>query len=239
MTSRRVLSLIHQQDARTGIFADVVRRLGYELEEASLALGRPTARPAQDYAATIVMGGGMNVDEVDEHPWIDDEEELIAGLVERERPVLGVCLGSQLLAEAAGARVGPLDDGPEIGWHEVGLDPAAAGDPVVGAMPERFLAFQWHSYGSEPPRGATALARSDRGLQAYRLDGAPAWGVQFHAEVTPDTLAGWLGSYARDQDARDAGVDPQRLAAQNRREVGRWNELGRRLCRAFIEAALR
>ena len=151
-----VLALVHQDDARSGVFGDAVRQQGLELEEASLALDRPPSRPPHEYDAVMVFGGGMNVDEEDRHPWLRDEKALIAGLLDRERPLLGVCLGAQLVAEVAGADVGRIDAGAEIGWHEVELLPDAAKDQVVGGLPDRFTAFEWHAYGFATPPGAAA-----------------------------------------------------------------------------------
>src|SRR3954447_843060 len=177
----RVLSLTHQDDARAGVFADAVEAAGAELEEASLALDRPPSRPPHEYDAVMIFGGSMNVDQVGEHPWLADEKALIGDLVERGRPLLGVCLGSQLVAEVAGAEVGPLPRGPEIGWYDVELTPPAADDPLLAALPQRLLAFEWHEYGAlTRPPGTVELARNDAGLQAFRLDGAPVWGIQFH-----------------------------------------------------------
>ena len=115
--------------------------------------------------------------------------------------------------------------------------PATERGPVVRALPGRFSAFEWNGYSFTTPPGAAALSRSRAGLQSYRIDGVPGWGIQFHAEVTAGTLDSWLGSYSRDADARAAGVDPDRLAERNRRELTRWNELGRQLCRGFVETA--
>jgi GMP synthase-like glutamine amidotransferase len=221
LIAMRVLALIHQEDAAAGVFADEIDTL----DEASFALGRPPSR--DDHDATIVFGGEVNVDEEDAHPWMREEKAFIADLVAEGRPVLGVCLGAQLLAEAAGARVGPLPDGPEIGWREV---ERVADDPVLGALPPRFLALEWHGYHSGLPPGAVELARNGVGLQAFRLGDRPAWGIQFHAEVTARDLDRWTA----DED------DPDPTLAGTPLEIGRWNELGRRLCRAFLlEAANR
>ena len=230
--SRTVLALIHQDDAGTGVLADPVAERGLALEEASPAQGRPPSRPLGDYAAAIVLGGEVNVDQTAEHPWLDDVRAMIADLVELQTPLLGVCLGSQLVAEVAGAEVGPLDGGPEIGWKEIELVPAAADDPLLGGLPPRMLGFQWHNYGFRTPPGAVELAHGAAGLQAYRLAGGPAWGIQFHAEVTAGSLASWL---AGDEDeARAAGVDPALLEVQNRREAERWNEVGRHIGRGLL-----
>jgi GMP synthase (glutamine-hydrolysing) len=233
----RILSLTHQADAPSGVFGETARALGHEVEEASIALGHPPAAPLAEYGALMVFGGGMHVDQDDQHPWLHDERRLLKEALDRGTPTIGLCLGSQLVAQVAGARVGPLARGPEIGWCEVELTQAAADDPLLAALPARFSAFEWHSYGFEPPPRAALLARSAAGAQAFALE--RAWGVQFHAEVTAATLAGWVDSYGRDEDVRAANVDPAELAAQSEREAPRWNELGRRLATAFLEAAAR
>jgi GMP synthase (glutamine-hydrolysing) len=219
----RVLSLIHQDNAPTGTFADAVRARGAELTEWNIANGAPPELP-ESYDAVFIFGGGMHLDQEESHPWLRDEHDLIKGLLAEEVPVFGVCLGSQLIAKAAGAHVGPAPR-EEIGWHEVELTPQAADDPVLGGAPERFTAFQWHSYSFELPPGATALARSEVGLQAYRL-GDSAWGIQFHAEVTQEIIEDW----ARSDGARRQ-FDPEPMA--------RWNQLGRGLADRFLEVAAR
>ena len=229
-----VLSLVHQPEARAGVFADAVEAAGAHLEEASLAMDRPPSRPPHDYDAVMLFGGSANVDETDRHPWLDDERALVRDLLARERPLLGVCLGSQLLAEVAGARVGPLPGGPEIGWFDVEATDAAADDPVLGAMPRRFLALEWHHYGAlTTPEGAVELARNAAGLQAFRLEGARAWGIQFHAEVDAPTVERWIA-----EDDRGL-VDARALTERSAAELARWNQLGRGLAGAFIAAARR
>ncbi len=97
-------------------------------------------------------------------------------------PVLGVCLGAQMLARSAGAAVQPARE-PEIGWFDVSLTPDGAADPVLRALPPTASVFQWHHYTFDLPRGGSALADSETCLQAFRLDGKPAWGIQFHTSV--------------------------------------------------------
>ena len=144
-------------------------------------------------------------------------------------PTLGICLGSELLARAAGAWVGPLPV-PEIGWGEVELTPAGAADPVFSALPARFEGLLWHHYAHDLPEGGVALAHSAASLQAFRL-GETCWGVQFHPEVTEPQLERWIG------DESDPPPDRERLRAETRERIGAWNELGRRLCRSFLAAA--
>jgi GMP synthase-like glutamine amidotransferase len=130
-------------------------------------------------------------------------------------PLLGVCLGAQLIADVAGADVRRLTQ-PEIGWHEI---------EGVG------LAFEWHYYGfAQPPPGATELARNGAGCQEFRLGNA--WGIQYHAEVDEPTVTGWIRDYGP-----KAGVDADALAAQTNQNIGRWNEYGRELCARFLATA--
>lgn len=226
-----VLSVIHGSNARAGVFGDVVRKAGHRLEEWSLAWGTPPARPIDDYGAVLIFGGSMHADQDDHHPWLREENLFIRRLLDRRVPLLGVCLGVQLIAKAAGAPVHPASE-PEIGWVPVELTEAAADDPVLGRLPERFDAFQWHYCTYGLPAGAEELARSAVCTQAFRL-GEAAWGIQFHAEVTRQTIDLWLA------DEEDAAPDPARIAAETPAQIGGWNRIGRAISGAFVEAAER
>jgi GMP synthase (glutamine-hydrolysing) len=224
-----VLSIVHPGDAGSELFGPLVVELGHRFDERTFAEGAP--RPADAYDAVLVFGGPMHVDQDDLHPWLRDEAGWLRGLIEGPTPTLGICLGSQLLAQAAGASVGPLPE-PEIGWTEVELTGAGEEDPVLSALPRRFEALQWHHYAHDLPDGAVALAHSAASLQGFRL-GDRCWGVQFHPEVTEPQLERWIGEKA------DLPADPERLRADTRERIGGWNELGRRLCRSFLAAAER
>lgn len=219
----RVLSLIHQDDAPTGVFAEAVDSRGGELTEWNITRGAPPGRPTS-YDAVFIFGGAMHVDQEAQHPWLRDEDGLIRELLTTEVPTFGVCLGGQLIAKAAGGRVGPAAR-EEIGWHEVETTPEAAADPLFAGLPERFAAFQWHSYAFELPPGAVPLARNAVGLQAYRL-GESAWGIQFHAEVTQQIVEGWAASHGT---GRRFDFGPMES----------WNRIGRALAGHFLDAATR
>jgi GMP synthase-like glutamine amidotransferase len=217
----RVLSLIHQDDAPTGVFAEPVDERGGDLTQWNIARGAPP-EPPSSYDAVFIFGGGMHVDQEANHPWLRDEDGLIKELLAQSVPLFGVCLGSQLIAKAAGARVGPAPR-DEIGWHEVETTPEATEDPLFSGLPQRFQAFQWHSYAFELPSGAVPLARNPVGLQAYRL-GETAWGIQFHAEVTREIVEGWAAS---DGTGRRFDLAPMKD----------WNRIGRQLAGRFLDVA--
>jgi GMP synthase (glutamine-hydrolysing) len=224
----RILGLIHGEAVRAGVFADAIAERGHELEEWSLAWGTPLPRPLDDYGAVIIFGGAMHADQDDHHPWLREENMFLERLLDLGTPMLGVCLGAQLLAKAAHAPVFPVAD-PEIGWHEVELTATASDDPVLGSLPQRFDAFQWHYYGHGLPAGADELARNDVCTQAFRL-GERVWGVQFHPEVTLAQVEQWIGEEPEATPIA-RGLD------ETRDRIESWNELGRRLCGAFVQAA--
>jgi GMP synthase-like glutamine amidotransferase len=230
----RVLSIVHQADAASGVFADAVAEGGHELDEWLVSRREAPPAPVEEYGAVLVFGGAMHVDQEDRYGWLRDELELLCDLHARDVPLLGVCLGGQLLARALDAPVRRMPS-PEVGWFDVRLTPEAADDPVFGGLPERFCSFQWHSYRFELPANAVPLARNDRCLQAFRAGGS-AWGIQFHAEVTAASVEDW----ARTSKPKDDGaVDLPRLVAESRERMAEWNAFGKELCGRFLEVASR
>lgn len=226
----RVLSVIHSGDVPPGLLASTARSLGHSHVQCSFALDSPPPEPLDAYDAVAVLGGTANVDERTEKPWIEHELEALSALLESNVPVLGVCLGAQLVATAAGATVTEMDR-PEIGWPEIELTPQGRDDPILGGLPQRFRAFAWHSCEFELPPGAAALAHSERGLQAFRID-ERAWAVQFHPEVTASTVKGWISTYGE-----RAALDQQDARRQVDQNIAMWNEAGAALCTRFLNFA--
>jgi len=220
----RVLAITHGPNVGPGVFADAVRAAGHELVERQLPL---EGVPADDSDAIVVFGGAMHPDEEDRHGWLGPELRYLGQQLERGTPMLGVCLGSQLIARAAGARVFRAAE-PEVGWLPVEVTEAGAADSVASALPPRFDAFQWHHYTHDLPDGAVELARSPVCTQAFRLE--RAWGVQFHPEVRAEQVESWLA-----EDPDDV-ADPAALRAATGERIAAWNELGRQLCSAFLRA---
>ena len=226
-----VLSIIHGEKVRAGVFGEAVQERGHRLEEWSLAWGTSLPRPLDAYGAVLVFGGAMHADQDGHHPWLREENLFLQRLLDLGTPVLGICLGAQLLAKAAHAPVSPCDEA-EIGWYPVELTAEAREDPLLGALPSRFDAFQWHYYTYGLPAGAVELARSSVCTQAFRL-GDSAWGMQFHPEVTLAQIEGWL------EDEKPAPIDSDRLITETRDRIEGWNELGRTLCNGFVDVAER
>ena len=224
-----VLAVIHGDKVRSGVFGDVVSDRGHSLEEWSLAWGTPLSRPLDAYDAVLVFGGAMHADQDGHHPWLREENLFLQRLLDLHTPVLGICLGAQLLAKAAHADVHPATDF-EIGWYDVALTEEGIGDELLGQLPPSFEAFQWHYYTHAVPAGAVELARNDTCTQAFRL-GDNAWGVQFHPEVTLQQVEGWLA------EESELPVDGERLLSDTRERIEAWNEIGRKLCAGFVEVA--
>jgi GMP synthase (glutamine-hydrolysing) len=226
-----VLAVIHGESVRSGVFGDVIRERGHGLEEWSLAWGTPPPRPLDAFGAVLVFGGAMHADQDNHHPWLREENLFLQRLLDLHIPVLGICLGAQLLAKAAHASVKAAKEF-EIGWFEVEVTESGGRDPLLGRMPQTFDAFQWHYYEHGLPAGAVELARNELCTQGFRL-GEEAWGVQFHPEVTLAQVESWIG------EEDDLPVDAAALLAETRARIGVWNELGRGLCTGFVEAAER
>jgi GMP synthase (glutamine-hydrolysing) len=231
----RVLAIVHQPDAGPGVFTTATAAAGHQLDEWLLPeVAEPPADPF-GYDAVLTLGGAMNADQHERHAWLAEEDRLLRGLIERGTPLLGLCLGGQLVAGAAGAAVRRAPQ-PEIGWHRVELTDEGRRDPLLAPLAPSFEAFQWHSYEFPLPAGAVRLATSDVCLQAARV-GERAWAIQFHPEVSAADAASWIDDYRSDEDAVRIGIDPAALGAETRAKIGAFTQLGRELCVRWLEQA--
>jgi GMP synthase-like glutamine amidotransferase len=172
-----------------GLIARVGRARGLRFETRKMDL-REKLPAIEEVGGLVVMGGPMGVyDAKAGHPYLADEMRLIGEAVRQNLPVLGICLGSQLLAGALGARVFP-GPAPEIGFGEVLLTEDGAKDPVLGPAGARIPVFHWHGDTFDLPAGAVHLARSERyAHQAFRA-GPRAYAFQFHVEMDRELAAG-------------------------------------------------
>jgi GMP synthase-like glutamine amidotransferase len=229
----RVLSMHHGPTVPGGVFDETVEAAGHVLERWQVPDGE-VPDPADAYGAVMVFGGSMHPDQDEQFEWLAHEERFLREVIAAKVPVFGVCLGAQMLARAAGATVGPASR-LEVGWLDVTLTETGEGDPVLGALPRTATVFQWHHYTFGLPAGATALATSPVCLQAFRLGGQPAWGIQFHAEVTLEMATSWI-----EEDPADAPIPPDAFLAESEHHMPQSNAQGRALAAAFLaEAAAR
>jgi GMP synthase (glutamine-hydrolysing) len=211
----------HAANEGPGLLAGVLGRAEVQTRTVRLDCGDPLP-PAADLGGVIVMGGAMGVHDTDAFPWLEAECRWIADAVRSDLPVLGVCLGAQLLAAALGASVttGPA---PEIGVDDVALTADGRADPVLGPEGDRVSVIQWHGDTFEIPDGAVRLATGERyPNQAFRY-GRVAYGLQFHVEVDDAMAEAWAPDLppgvSLDTDARRA------VEAVGRRVLGRFVEV--------------
>lgn len=227
-----VAVLEHFWCENSGVFMPVLQAAGHRVTEIPLFSGAPLPRPA-DYQAWIVMGGPMNVDEVDKYPFLAPERELFATLIDADRPLMGMCLGAQLIARAAGARVYAKRP-KEIGLFNIHLTPPAASDPLFAYFDNPQEVFQWHGDTFELPEGAVHLAGSERfEHQAFRI-GRRVYGLQFHLECNLPIARQWLSAWS-DEIAALPSEDSEKLFEERwQGAFDRQNELARKTILQWI-----
>lgn len=207
----RFLVFQHVDIEHPGIFREFWREAGIEWDAVELDAGEPIPDLTR-YRALVVMGGPMDVWQEAEHPWLLPEKAAIRRFVgELQRPYLGICLGHQLLAAALGGRVG-LGTTPEVGLGTVALNEAGLADPLFAGFANPVETFQWHSAEVQqlPPDAVVLAGNEACAVQAMRV-GRLAYGVQYHVEITAETVPQWreLPAYAA---SLDAALGPQRAA---------------------------
>jgi GMP synthase (glutamine-hydrolysing) len=230
---KMVYALQHVATEPMGLIGEALAARGIAAQYVRAYAGEPVPKEIGDAAALVVMGGPMGVYEQAEYPFLSDEIRLIESALTSEKPVLGVCLGSQLLAAALGAMV-RKGEKKEIGWRAVTLNRAATHDGLWQAVASPFMAYHWHGDVFDLPRGAEPLASSAQTVyQAYRY-GRNVYGFLFHMEATPQIITDMVEAFADELceeniDAREilAGVGDHLpgLARIGGTVFGRWADL--------------
>jgi len=174
-----------------GMIEEVLRQAELTFSYLNLYESLPRTFDPHYLAGIIVLGGPMNVDETDRYPYLLPEQGFIRQAIDAGVPLLGICLGAQLLAKALGARVYAAPE-KEIGWYSVQPTAAAADDPLLRHFRPQETVFQWHGDTFDLPAGAVHLAASRAcAHQAFRF-GDRTYGLQFHVEVTAELIDDWL-----------------------------------------------
>jgi GMP synthase-like glutamine amidotransferase len=208
--------LVVQHLAPEGAFAvhDALVKAGVSLDIRQIFLGDPIPEDASEIDALVVMGGSMSAASDDGFPTRQGELDLLADALSRRIPILGICLGAQLLAAAAGAAVYPGSSGPEVGWGPVVLSETCHEDALLAGLPTDLTVLHWHGDTFDLPAGAVHLAGNDRyANQAFRL-GPAAWGLQFHLEVTQPAVEGFIDAFVAEAAAAVGGAEGIRSAAE-------------------------
>jgi GMP synthase (glutamine-hydrolysing) len=229
----RVRVLQHLAAEPLGIIGDALEAAGIEADYIRVFEGDPIPIELNDAAGLVVMGGSMGVYEQHQYPFLSDEIRLIERALKAEKPVLGICLGSQLIASALGAEV-RKGAGKEIGWFPVSLTSAATSDGLLAGVESSFMAYHWHGDVFDLPAGAVSLASSARtSCQAFAYDGS-AHGFLFHLEATQKMVEDMVRGFAGELDEEHIGgaeiVDQSRLHLPQLQRVGaavfqRWASL--------------
>lgn len=223
------LVLQHVDGEEMGLWEECSRQEGIGLEVVPLHRGA-VLPPIHRFQAVISLGGPMNVYEEAAFPFLAAEDVFIRQALAAGVPFLGVCLGGQLLAKAAGGRV-TQNPVKEIGWHSVALDPLGRRDPLFAGLPERLPVFQWHGDTFSLPGGAVRLASSEVCQnQAFRLGfGGIAYALQFHLEVTPALAEAWARAYEQELATAPQAVDIRRMLEEASARCAELVPLSRRV----------
>ena len=233
MPGIEVCVLRHVACEGIGTIADALRDRAIGWREICTHDGDAVPVEIGDASGLIVMGGPMGVYDTDRYPFLRDEMHLIKDALRREVPVLGICLGSQLLASVLGATVRGGKQ-KEIGWYPVSLTDVAAVDGLWKGMGPSFMAFHWHGDVFDLPRGAIPLASSDlTECQAFR-HGAHAYGLLFHMEVTDASIGGMVETF--EEELTEEGLGGARILQATSQHLpglqaigsevyGRWSDL--------------
>ena len=220
---KRVVAIQHIECETPGLIEEALTSKGYSVEHVLSFCGQPPPKELGSAHGLVLMGGPMGVYESERFPYLPDEMRLIEKTLCEGKPVLGVCLGSQLLAAALGSKVRKGAQ-KEIGWHPVTLTEAGCGDPLLKDAGRVFVAYHWHGDVFDVPDRAANLASSAcTGCQGFRYQGN-AYGLLFHMEITPEILKGMLHTFRGELD--DEGLSGDAILGQAAQHLPELQALG-------------
>jgi len=232
-----VLVFQHDPFEDLGCFAEVLEKQGADYHVLRLFHGEMPAEDWQHIGALIILGGPMSVSDEDNYPFLRWEKRIIRAAIDEAVPMLGVCLGAQLIAATLGT---PVFHGPvkEIGWSPITITPHGQVDSLLGYLPESATVFQWHGDGFDLPNGAIHLASSvNYKTQAFRV-GKSIYGLQFHLEVTPNMIERWIDERSKDL-ALAPYVQPDKILADTQSYAPTLKYYGERFLSEFVRRIAR
>jgi GMP synthase-like glutamine amidotransferase len=236
MTASAIV-LQHVPHEGPGLITEALRARGVAIEERRLFAGDAVPSAIAAEAVLVVMGGPMGVGDLGDPRWpfLAPEVALLRRHLGQDGRVIGVCLGAQLLAHAAGARVYPNPNGREVGWGTVDLV-GVGGEPVLAGLAAQETVLHWHGDTFDLPIGATLLASTAKCRhQAYRL-GNRQFGLQFHCEVDAATVATWVREDAEYVAGANGPAGGRRILDETPRVIAQHQQVGRRLIGNILDA---
>lgn len=232
---REALLIEHVAHEGPGTIARALGRRGVSIKKIRLHKGErlPRKDRLRDYSCVIVMGGPMGVYEPDVYPFINDEVRLLKSALQMGTPILGICLGAQILAYAAGASV--YKSGvKEIGWYKLDFNASGQKDPLFAGLGEEETVFQWHGDTFDIPSGAKNLASSKLIENQLIKAGGNSYGLQFHLEVTGEMVEDWVRVNASELDSLKGTIDPVKILADTPIYIEKLNRMGEAVFNRFL-----
>ena len=224
---KRLIVFQHVAYELLGSLDPLLRSQGFRIRYLNFGRTPDEIPDMSRYDGLIVLGGPMNVDQTRRYPHLTNEVEAIRDSMKRRMPVLGICLGAQLIAKSLGAAVRP-NCVKEIGWYDVSPTRDGCRDPLMSQFAGTEKIFQWHGDTFDLPRGSVHLASSrDCPNQAFRF-GDAVYGLQFHLEVDKPLIRRWLktSDHVRELDGLDGRFTPDQISRDTDRFVERSLALG-------------
>ena len=232
----RVLVFQHVAAEPLGTLDPLIRRRGHRIRFVNFER-EPDAQPQVDrYRGLVVLGGPMNVEDQAQRPHLQTELSAIEAMLKQGKPVLGICLGAQLLAHVLGAPIARIDM-PEIGWYPVQKTDAGQADPVLTPLQPETPVFQWHGCRFDIPSDAVHLARSPHCEQQAFRHGDNAYGFQFHLEMDEPLIERWLANPAYREELADSGLphDEHAIRAQTRQHIASMQQQADAVFNNFLD----
>ena len=223
-----ILVFEHAKHEGPAVLGTTLQGYGHRLRSVKLYAGDTVPADLDDVDGIVSMGGPMNVDQAGKYPWLEGEMQYLKAAHEAHVPIVGMCLGAQLIAAALGGQVASMS-GPEIGWHPVSLAFPGMGDPILSGL--GWETVQFHIHGQEvtqlPPGGVGLVSSPKCKIQAFKV-GLTTYGFQYHPEWDRQDLE----SIVKDQDPfiTEAGLSGQQVLQQANEFYDDYRRLGDRLC---------
>lgn len=219
-----------------GTLDPLIRQHRHRIRYVNFSRENGTIPDLSSYDALIVLGGPMNVDQTDDYPFLLTEIKAIQQALAAKMPILGICLGSQLLAAALGSTVYSAKE-KELGWYKLQPTSQGASDPLIQHWQDEETIFQWHSYTFDLPKDAIHLVKNEAcPNQAYRYSDN-AYGFQFHLEITADLIERWLTipNYQHELEDLTQHESAQHILQANEQHLENSLRLSKKVFESFLE----